>query len=130
MSDRKWTRTQLGRVPPLDPPEGERVTSVRRVGAAVDNARGVGLWTVEPEGLWMIDVRPMTLEDVVGAARVVEAAAEQRDRQTGRQPRSRSDEEREVFLSGLRRFVERDPAGAWVAEDSGSVIGMANAIRR
>jgi predicted N-acetyltransferase YhbS len=78
----------------------------------------------------MIDVRPMTLRDVVGVAGVVEAAGEQLERREGREPRSRSDEQREYFLSGLRRFVERDPAGAWVAEDDGSVVGMGAAIRR
>jgi GNAT superfamily N-acetyltransferase len=78
----------------------------------------------------MIDVRPMTLGDVVGAAGVVEAAGRQLERRAGREPPPRSDEQRETFLSGLRRFVERDPGGAWVAEDAGSVVGMAAAIRR
>jgi GNAT superfamily N-acetyltransferase len=78
----------------------------------------------------MIDVRQMTLGDVVGVARVVEAAGEQLDRREGREPRSHSDEQRDYFLGGLRRFVERDSGGAWVAEDNGSVVGMAAAIRR
>lgn len=72
----------------------------------------------------------MTLGDVAGAASVVEAAGTQLERRSGREPRPRSAEERESFLSGLRRFVERDPRGAWVAEDGDGVGGMACAIRR
>jgi GNAT superfamily N-acetyltransferase len=78
----------------------------------------------------MIEVRPMTLDDVVGVAMVVEAAGLQLERRAGREPRPRSDEQREGLLAGLRRFVERDPGGAWAAEDEGTVIGMAAAIRR
>lgn len=78
----------------------------------------------------MIDVRPMTLGDVVGVARVVEAGGQQLERRAGREPRPRSDVQREYFLSGLRRFVERDPDGAWVAEDDGGVVGMVAAVRR
>ncbi len=78
----------------------------------------------------MIDIRPMTFGDGVGVATVVEAAVEQLERGQGREPRSRSDEQREYLLSGLRRFVELDPDGAWVAVDGDGIIGMANAIRR
>jgi GNAT superfamily N-acetyltransferase len=72
----------------------------------------------------------MRLDDVVGVASVVEAAGQQLEQRAGRRPRPRTDEQREYFASGLRRFVERDPAGAWVAEDSGRVVGMSTAIRR
>lgn len=78
----------------------------------------------------MIDIRPMTLGDVVAVGAVVERAAEQLERRAGREPRSRTDEQRERFLGGLRRFVELDPTGAWVAADGDSVVGMAAAIRR
>jgi GNAT superfamily N-acetyltransferase len=78
----------------------------------------------------MIEIRPMTLDDVLGAATVVSAAGEQLDRRAGRQPRSPTQEQRDYFLNGLRRFVELDPEGAWVAEDGVSVVGMATAIRR
>ena len=77
----------------------------------------------------MIDIRPMTLDDVVAVATVVKAAGEQLERRAGREPRSRTDEQRENFLSGLRRFVELDPDGAWVAADGDTVFGMVAAIR-
>ena len=72
----------------------------------------------------------MNLGDVVGVRTVVEAAAEQFERRAGHQPQPRTDEQREYFLSGLRRFVELDPDGGWVAADGGSVVGMAASIRR
>jgi len=72
----------------------------------------------------------MTLGDVVGVRTVVEAAAEQLERRAGHEPQTRTDEQREYFLSGLRRFVELDPDGAWVAADGGSVVGMVASIRR
>lgn len=72
----------------------------------------------------------MTLDDVPGAAQVVIAAGEELDRRAGREPRSRTDAQREFFLGGLRRFVELDPDGAWVAAEGGSVVAMATAIRR
>ena len=72
----------------------------------------------------------MTLDDVAGVATVVGAAGEQIERRAGREPRSRTPQQREYFLSGLRRFVELDPGGAWVAADGGSVVGMAAAVRR
>ncbi|MBV9417561.1 MAG: GNAT family N-acetyltransferase, partial [Solirubrobacterales bacterium] len=78
----------------------------------------------------MIDIRPMTLDDVVAVATVVKAAGEQLERRAGREPRSRTDEQRENLLSGLRRFVELDPDGAWVAADGDTVFGMVAAIRR
>lgn len=78
----------------------------------------------------MTEIRAMTLGDLVGVAAVVEAAAEQLERRAGGAPQIRTDEQREFFLSGLRRFVERDPDGAWVAVDDGSVVGMVAAIRR
>lgn len=78
----------------------------------------------------MTEIRPMTLGDVVDVSTVVEAAAEQLERRAGHEPRPRTDEQREHFLSGLRRFVKLDPDGAWVAADGGSVVGMVTAIRR
>ena len=72
----------------------------------------------------------MTLGDVLGVSTVVEAAAEQLERRAGQEPQPRTGEQREYFLSGLRRFVELDPDGAWVAADGGSVVGMVASIRR
>lgn len=78
----------------------------------------------------MTEIRPMTLGDVLGVATVVEAAAQQLERRAGREPQTRTDEQREYFLSGLRRFVDRDPDGAWLAADGDSIVGMATSIRR
>jgi predicted N-acetyltransferase YhbS len=78
----------------------------------------------------MTEIRPMTLGDVVGVRTVVEAAAEQLERRAGHDPQPRTGEQREQFLSGLRRFVELDPDGAWVAADGGSVVGMMTSVRR
>jgi predicted N-acetyltransferase YhbS len=78
----------------------------------------------------MTEIRPMTLGDVVGVRTVVEAAFEQLERRAGHEPQPRTDEQREHFLGGLRRFVELDPDGAWVAADGGSVVGMVASIRR
>jgi len=78
----------------------------------------------------MTEIRPMTLGDVVGVRTVVEAAAEQLQRRAGHEPQPRTDEQREGLLSGLRRFVQLDPDGAWVAADGGGVVGMVASIRR
>jgi GNAT superfamily N-acetyltransferase len=78
----------------------------------------------------MTEIRPMTAGDAVAVRTVVELAAEQLERREGREPQPRNEEQRERFLRGLRRFVERDAAGAWVAADGGSVAGMVTSIRR
>jgi GNAT superfamily N-acetyltransferase len=78
----------------------------------------------------VIEIRPMTAGDVLAVASVVEAAGAQLERRAGRQPRPRTEEQREYFCSGLGRFLERDPEGAWVAADGGTVVGMVTAIRR
>lgn len=72
----------------------------------------------------------MTLADVVGVGTVVEAAFDQLERRAGQEPQTRTGEQREFLFSGLRRFVELDPDGAWVAADGRGVVGMAAAIRR
>lgn len=72
----------------------------------------------------------MTLGDLAGALAVVEAAAEQLERRAGREWQPRTQEQREHFLGGVRRFVERDPDGAWIAADGRRPAGLATAIRR
>ena len=72
----------------------------------------------------------MAPADAAGAGGVVEAAAEQLERARGRERPARTDDQREFFLRGLRRFAERDPDGAWIADSGGAVAGMATAIRR
>jgi GNAT superfamily N-acetyltransferase len=78
----------------------------------------------------MTDLRPMTLGDMHDVEIVVEAARMQLERQAGRVPVPRTGEHAEGFRDGMRRFVERDPHGAWVAVSDGSVVGMSTAIRR
>lgn len=72
----------------------------------------------------------MTLDDVHDVETVVEAARMQLERQAGREPVPRTREQAEGFRDGMRRFVERDPDGAWVAVSAGSVVGMSTAVRR
>lgn len=72
----------------------------------------------------------MTLGDVLGVSSVVEAGAEQLERRAGHEPQTRTGEQREGLLSGLRRFVELDSDGAWVAADDGGVVGMVASVRR
>ena len=78
----------------------------------------------------MTEIRLMTVGDVIGVRTVVEAAIDQRERRAGHEPQPRTGDQRDSFLSALRRFVELDPDGAWVAVDRGTVVGMANFIRR
>ena len=77
-----------------------------------------------------VAIRPMALDDVEAVHDVVVAADEDADRRAGREPQPSTDAGRERFLTGMRRFVEEDPEGAWVAEDADGVVGMAEAIRR
>ena len=77
-----------------------------------------------------IDIRPMTADDAAAVHDVVVAADEDADRRAGRESEPPTDAGRERFLAGMRRFVEQDPEGAWVAEDADGAVGMAEAIRR
>ncbi|HVM19555.1 MAG TPA: GNAT family N-acetyltransferase [Egibacteraceae bacterium] len=77
-----------------------------------------------------VTIRSMTVDDVEAVAAVVTAADRAADREAGREPEEHSEEQRAHFRRGMRRFVERDGAGAFVAEDDGTVVGMAEAIRR
>ncbi len=72
----------------------------------------------------------MTPADIDAVVAVVEAAGDEADRRAGREPETPTPEGREHFSRGMELFVERDPAGAWVATDGGAVVGMAEAIRR
>ena len=77
-----------------------------------------------------ITLRPMRLDDAEAVHDVVVAADDEADRRAGREPQPSTDAGRARFLAGMRRFVEVDPGGAWVAEDDQGVVGMAEAIRR
>ena len=73
----------------------------------------------------------MTLDDLTGVIAVHDAAWEQLLRQAGLDPDfPRSDVGFQRFHAGMRRFVELDPGGAWVAEDDEGLVGMAEAVRR
>ncbi|NHC12902.1 GNAT family N-acetyltransferase [Motilibacter deserti] len=78
----------------------------------------------------MVHLRPMTVHDVEAVAAVVDAADRAAERRPGDDYRPPSDEQRGVMDRGTRRFIERDPAGAWVADRDGEVVGIAEAIRR
>ena len=77
-----------------------------------------------------VEIRPMRLDDAEGVADVVRAADEEAEARAGREVQAKSEEARGRFLSGMRRFVEVDPDGAWVAVDDQGVVGMGEAIRR
>lgn len=78
-----------------------------------------------------IQTRPMTLADLTDVIAIHDAAVEQLVRQAGLDPDPpRSDVAYQRFLAGMRRFVELDPGGAWVAVDDEGLVGMAEAVRR
>jgi GNAT superfamily N-acetyltransferase len=78
----------------------------------------------------MAEVRPMTVGDVEGVVAVIQAADDDAERRAGREPEPISVAQRGWRRAGTRRFVEHDPAGAWVAEQGGAVVGIAESIRR
>jgi GNAT superfamily N-acetyltransferase len=76
-------------------------------------------------------VRPMAVEDVDAAMAVVNAAnADQVARGVVPQPPPRTAAQTAANHRAHVRFVERDSPGAWVALREGSIVGMAEAIRR
>lgn len=76
-------------------------------------------------------VRPMAVEDVDAVMAVVTAAnADQVARGVLPQPPPRTAEQTAAIRRANVRFIERDGPGAWVATREGSVVGMAEAIRR
>jgi GNAT superfamily N-acetyltransferase len=72
----------------------------------------------------------MTFDDVDAVNGVVEAADAAAERAKGRAPVEPSAERRAFVREATTRFVRRDQAGSWVADDSGAVVGMAEAVRR
>lgn len=76
-------------------------------------------------------LRLMTVEDVDDAMAVVNAAnADQVARGVVPQPPPYTAAQAAAIRRAHIRFVERDSPGAWVAVREGSVMGMAEAIRR
>ena len=76
-------------------------------------------------------VRPMAVDDVDAVVAVVHAAnADQVARGVVQPPPPRTAAQTAANRRAHVRFVERDGPGAWVAAREGSVVGMAEAIRR
>jgi len=94
--------------------------------------RGIGDAGGHPDMLSRVsvNVRRMTLDDVDAVNGVVSAADAAADRAQGREPGAPSDERLAFLREATARFVRRDPEGSWVADDSGTVVGMAEAVRR
>lgn len=72
----------------------------------------------------------MAAADVDAVTGVVEAADAAAERAKGRQPEAPTEEHRAFNRRATARFVQLDPGGSWVADDSGTVVGMAEAVRR
>ena len=77
-----------------------------------------------------IEVRPMAVGDIDAVGDVVQAADDAAEREAGREPHQPTPDQQERFRSGTRRFIEVDGPGAWVAVEDGTVVGMAESIRR
>ena len=83
--------------------------------------------SVEPQ---MLQVRPMTTDDVDAVIGVVRTSATAADLAKGHESPDLTETQLSNFRKGMQRFVQVDPLGAWVAVDGDVVIGMAEAIRR
>lgn len=82
-----------------------------------------GLAPLVPEG---IVLRPMRLEDVDAAARLSDlGVAQVGERGAGRTPLRAA-----AWKARTVRLLEQDPAGCWVADHEGDVVGLATSWRR
>jgi GNAT superfamily N-acetyltransferase len=78
-----------------------------------------------------VTVRPMNTGDIDTVAEVVRVAAVWEYEQAGSEPPPPpTPEQRERSRIGAQRFIDLDGPGAWVAEKDGTVIGMAESVRR
>ncbi|MTB83307.1 GNAT family N-acetyltransferase [Nocardioides marmotae] len=79
-------------------------------------------------------IRPMTEDDVAAAEAVSGAAFLEVDRHARRvadpEPTPRTPAHRATWIERTRHLVRTDPAGCWVAEDAGGVVGLATSFRR
>ena len=77
-----------------------------------------------------IEIRPMCEADLGALAEVNDAAfTELRERfHLPRRPSTPEDLARDVLR--LRRFLETDPGGSWVAEEDGELVGLTQALLR
>lgn len=79
----------------------------------------------------MIDVRPMTAQDLDGVGETTSDAFRELSTRTGHLYTEPDATARERYRRELRgRLLETDPGGQWVAVDGGMVVGVASAIRR
>ncbi|MGN6250972.1 MAG: GNAT family N-acetyltransferase [Marmoricola sp.] len=79
-------------------------------------------------------VRPMTLEDVAEAQRVSDVTFLELDAGTRRRddpaPQGRGPTGAAAWEVRTRHYLHTDPAGCWVAEDDGRMLGFATSYRR
>jgi predicted N-acetyltransferase YhbS len=77
-----------------------------------------------------VDVRPLLPDDVPAAARSAYATFEELDARLGTPAPPWDDAVRGWQERRVAHLQGTDPAGAWVAEDDGAVVGVALALRR
>lgn len=77
-----------------------------------------------------VTIRPMTEHDVDGARDVQTRSFAELDRKEGEPVHEVTDEMRESQRRRMRHFLANDPAGAWVADADGQVVGVALALKR
>ncbi len=79
-------------------------------------------------------LRPMRPDDVPAAERVSDEAFLDLDRRVFRRdqpdPRPRAADHSAGWIARTRHFLDTDPAGCWVAELDGTMVGFATSIRR
>ena len=80
-------------------------------------------------------LRPMRTDDVPVAERLSDEAFLELDRQVFRRdqpdPQPRTADHRAGWIERTRHFLDTDPDGCWVADDSdGTMVGFATSIRR
>ena len=75
-------------------------------------------------------VRPLAEDDVDGAVAVQFASFDDYDRRWGNEVAAITSQRIEHQRRRIRHFLTNDPAGSWVAESDGQVVGVSLALRR
>lgn len=75
-------------------------------------------------------LRPMGEQDAVAADEVMQTALADTARRRGQEQHSHDPSRATQMEAVLKHFMATDPAGCWVAERDGEMLGMAVAIRR
>jgi GNAT superfamily N-acetyltransferase len=75
-------------------------------------------------------LRPMRADDAAAADQTMQAAIAATVERGGGQPPQADVNRRDRMIKVLRHLVATDPAGCWVAERDGEMLGMSAAIRR